>query len=613
MVNEGGLVKSQFIASAAVLVLLATSRSATTAAVDLLPSHWPAEARQKAEQVERERWDPATAHVVTGKNGVISATVSPVAVLAGTYALEQGGTAADAAATVALTQVARQLGSVVSYAGIMTMLYYDSKSGRVYSMDAGYDSYRGETDPASIPNADLGSLGAITGLAPPPAGAAVGRETLVPGFMAGIEAMHKRFGKLPFKSLFTPAIAYAKNGVTVSPHLAGFFAMRASVLAKTPEGQLFLHQAGNDLPKAGDNFVQPDLAKTLAGVAEHGASYMYTGAWGRDFVAAVQKAGGKATAADLAAYTVSWNEPYTAHVFGHTVYVNGAPNYTVYQVLTGLNIAEALGLERRGPYWSDPAGLVDLTRIGEFVGGGPVLNPAAIDVLKSKGIDTSTEAQRTQRFGQAVAPLMGELFAAPPSADTHHSNSIVVVDKSGNIAVVTHTINAVIWGGTGIVVGGIPLPDSAGFQQQRLALLKPGDRVPNEIACTLTFEGAKPVLATAPIGSSLIPETIKTILGVIGQKLSPKAVVAAPAVLVNFDATGGSPVPLGQRPLNVPAGAYAADFLDHLKSLGVTVRELPAATARGLRGTLAIVAIDPATGIASSPNVPGVMVFAEAR
>ena len=33
-----------------------------------------------------------------------------------------------------------------------------------------------------------------------------GRETLVPGFMAGIEAMHSRFGRLPFADLFEPAI-----------------------------------------------------------------------------------------------------------------------------------------------------------------------------------------------------------------------------------------------------------------------------------------------------------------------------------------------------------------------------------------------------------------------
>ena len=60
--------------------------------------------------------------------------------------------------TTALTQVATQLGSVVSYAGIFTVVYYDAKSHKVYSMDAGFNSYLEETDPKSIPVSNLGPL-----------------------------------------------------------------------------------------------------------------------------------------------------------------------------------------------------------------------------------------------------------------------------------------------------------------------------------------------------------------------------------------------------------------------------------------------------------------------
>ena len=64
-----------------------------------------------------------------------------------------------------------------------------------------------------------------------------GRETLVPGFMAGIEAMHARFGRLPFADLFEPAIWYAERGVIVNPPLSGCFALRREFLARTPEGR----------------------------------------------------------------------------------------------------------------------------------------------------------------------------------------------------------------------------------------------------------------------------------------------------------------------------------------------------------------------------------------
>jgi gamma-glutamyltranspeptidase/glutathione hydrolase len=456
-------------------------------AVDLSPGKWPVAEREKLEQQESASWSPATAASIDGSGGMVSATVSPVAVYAGLQALRQGGTAADAAATTALTQITTQLGSVVSYAGVFTMVYYDAKTRKVYSMDAGYNSYLHETDPATIPVADFGM--ALPGLTPT-VGGAKGRETLVPGFMAGVEAMHKRFGKLPFKDLFAPALWYDTHGVLISPHLAGFFTMREKLLSRTAEGRAFLTQAGGTIPKAGALFIQPELAKTLKAISEQGSQYMYTGAWGKKFVELVQRDGGKVTAEDLTRYKPIWSEPYHEKVFNHTVYVNGAPHYGAYDLIAGLNLAEAMQLDRKGPYWSDAATLQGLQRISEIVSGAPVMNAKVVEFLKSKGVDTSPANQLTKGYAAKVAPLVDELFAVPADNGPHHSNSIVVVDKEGNIAAITHTINTVIWGDTGIIVDGIPLPDSAAFQQARLATIKPGDRVPHEILDTIVLDEA---------------------------------------------------------------------------------------------------------------------------
>jgi len=83
---------------------------------------------------------------------------SPIAVYAGMQALNAGGTAADAAATVALTQIATELGSYVSYAGVLQLIYFDAKSNKVT---------RSERDgiptalkhPRRFPFSALGSLG----------------------------------------------------------------------------------------------------------------------------------------------------------------------------------------------------------------------------------------------------------------------------------------------------------------------------------------------------------------------------------------------------------------------------------------------------------------------
>lgn len=588
----------------AILAAALLLTTGTAVAADLSPASWPAADRQRTEQQEFQSWAPTSAQLRSGKAGMISATVSPIAVEAGLQALRKGGTAADAAAAVALTQVTTQLGSVVSYAGIMTVVYYDAGSGKVWSLDAGYGTYHDETDPSRIPQSDLSAL---IGGAPPPPAPDLGRQTLVPGFMAGIEALQTRFGRLPLRDTLAPAIWYAKNGVRISPPLAYFFQARQKQLARTEEGTRFLHQAGNDLPRVGDLFQQPELASTLQAVAHDGARTMYSGPWAKAFVSTVRREGGKATLGDLDSYRPVWSEAASTSVFGHTVYTNAGTSFAPYQLLTALNAAEAMNLQARGPYWSDADTFRALDRLGQVVAGAPRLNPLLEKALKEKGIDTSPAGQRSKAYAQALASALPGLYAVA-DGDTHHSNALVVVDKAGNIAVMTHTINSVIWGDTGIVVGGIPIPDSAGFQQLRMAELKPGDRLPNEIADTLVMDaGHRPVLAGAVIGSSMLPEVLRVIVSHVAQHQPLAAVASAPPLLINTDPKSYV-LPFAQRPTIVPQGAYDAAFLARLRSSGSTIVELPVATVTGVRGTLALVGFE--GQVKSTPETPGVMVYA---
>jgi gamma-glutamyltranspeptidase/glutathione hydrolase len=574
---------------------------------ELSPSSWPKAEREQIEQSESTTVSPIEARSVEGNGGIISATVSPLSVYAGIQTLKHGGNAADAAATTALTQVTMQLGSVVSYAGIFTMLYYDAKAHQVYSLDAGYNSYLHETDPKSIPVGDLGPL-PVTSAPKPTAGGAKGRETLVPGFMAGVEAMHSRFGRLPFGSLFDPAVWYAENGVRISPVLQYYFMARGKFLSRTPEGQTFMRQAGDETPKTGDLFVQPELAKTLKAICQQGSRYMYTGPWAEDFVRIVRREGGQVTADDLKRYEPVWSEPCKETVFGHTVYVNGPPHLGAQSLFTGLNLAEALKLDEKGPYWTDPATFQALARIGPVVTVAPLIGKRTADLLRSKGVDLSPSAQLGKDYAQALAPLFDRIFTPPAGDDPKHSNAIVVVDRDGNIAAITHTINSVIWGDTGIVVGGIPIPDSASFQQAALAAIKPGDRVPHRIIDTIAFEGDTPILATASIGSSLVPECIRALLGVLGQHQDLATIMRAPPLLANVSMSVIER-PAWQLSVPVPPDAYSAEFISKLKALGLVLDEMPSATVAGLRGTLAAVSIDPKTGKRTAVDQPGIYVF----
>ena len=308
-----------------------------------------------------------------------------------------------------------------------------------------------------------------------------------------------------------------------------------------------------------------------------------------------------------------WIVPYEVlllfdsfHPQYHLISGAGGPSGP-YNLFAGMNVAEALKLNQQGPYWIDPETFRDLARINKIVIGAPFVSKDISEILRRRGIEVSPSAQLTKGYAQAVARILDQLSASPVDNDPKHSNAIVVVDRRGNIAAVTHTINAVIWGDTGIVVGGIPIPDSAAFQQQRLAGMRPGDRVPHEIIDTIAFNGDKPVLATGSIGSSLVPETIRVLLGVLGQHQDIATVMSEPPLLLTFDP--GADLTSSRQSVSIPKGVYGEDFIAKVKALGMEVTEITVATSAGLRGTLAAIAIDPKTGKRTAINQPGVMVF----
>ena len=137
---------------------------------------------------------------------------------------------------------------------------------------------------------------------------------------------------------------------------------------------------------------QPELAATLRAVAEQGARTMYNRDWAKAFVAAVQRDGGKVTLQDMEDYRPTWSEPAHTSFFNHDVYVGGSPNLSAYQLLTALNVASALHVDRGGAYWTDPQMFCDLNRISSVVGGGPVLLPQTASLLRAKGMMSRRKA-----------------------------------------------------------------------------------------------------------------------------------------------------------------------------------------------------------------------------
>jgi gamma-glutamyltranspeptidase/glutathione hydrolase len=140
----------------------------------------------------------------------------------------------------------------------------------------------------------------------------------VPGSVAGLWALHQRFGSRPWKALLAPAIRFAEQGIPVDaefarsasealPRLARFAASRA----------LFLN---GDQPLAiGETFRNPDLARVLRRIAREGRADFYTGATAQLLLREMRRGGGLLQQRDLTSYEARWREPIEFSYRGHTI------------------------------------------------------------------------------------------------------------------------------------------------------------------------------------------------------------------------------------------------------------------------------------------------------
>ena len=584
--------QARIAALAAALLTVQASPWAPAQAADLSPAHWPAAERAQLEAAEAANY-PDTVSRPQSRGAMVSATMSPVAVHAGMEALRQGGTAADAAVATALTQVEINLNSFVSYAGIAELVYYEAKTGKVYAMDAGWAPYAGEKDPASIPLAETVLLGAIM----PPAGAAPaqGRQTLVPGFMAGMAAAHSRFGRLPFASLFEPAIWYAEHGVPASRRLMSYYPREKAVLSRTPEGRAYLAQ-GDEAQIGPDRRIRtPEVAALLRHVARQGPGYMYRGPWAQRFVDQVRAAGGAATLEDLANYKVAWETPLSARFGDATVWAPGAGNNSACAVLQSLALLDALGGRKLAPYWRDADSFAAYTRAIKIA--------FAQAYMIQEDPENACPARLTAAYAQAEAPQLPALVKGLEGGigTGHHSASVVAIDRWGNVAALVHTINGEM---TALVVDGVPLGAPAAGLQSRIAATPPGGHVAGDMAPVIALRNGKPVAAVASIGTSLHGETVRMTAGLLSG-IDPVMLGFAPPLLNAMETAHDTSEPL-------PQGAYRAEVRAGIAALGVPLREVPRNLIPLLRGDVAFATLDPG-GDRRTAEVPVVPTFADGR
>jgi gamma-glutamyltranspeptidase/glutathione hydrolase len=208
--------------------------------------------------------------------------------------MQKGGNAFDA-------MVATQLALAVAYPvagniGGGGFMVYRKSNGDFGSLD-----YR-EKAPLNVhKNMYLDSLGNVIPDMSTKGATAVG----VPGTIAGIIEVHKKFGKLSLKEIISPVIALAERGVVVTENQAERLAYyRAVFIEVNSDSTKFA-----TIYETGDTIKYPALAKTLKIIMEKGRDGFYKGEVAEKIARHIQKKGGYITLEDLEKYEAQWRQP----------------------------------------------------------------------------------------------------------------------------------------------------------------------------------------------------------------------------------------------------------------------------------------------------------------
>jgi gamma-glutamyltranspeptidase len=200
--------------------------------------------------------------LVISSRGIV-ATSQVLASQAGADMLARGGSAVDAAiAANAVLSVMEPM--MAGPGGDLFAIYRDGKTGKVSGLNASGWAPSGLTidflKQKGIREMPRSGIYSVT----------------VPGCVDGWEKLHRKFGRLPWKDLFGPAIYVAGNGFPVPERLAYLWSLGITASCKDPVCRAALLPSGR-APKEGEMFRNPDLANALRILSEQGASAFYQG------------------------------------------------------------------------------------------------------------------------------------------------------------------------------------------------------------------------------------------------------------------------------------------------------------------------------------------------
>jgi gamma-glutamyltranspeptidase / glutathione hydrolase len=323
-----------------------------------------------------------------------------------------------------------------------------------------------------------------------------------PRLVAGLFALHQRFGRLPWAALVAPAVHLARTGFGIDYFSAAVLAHEMRTLQQDAEARELYYPGGAPIPPPIDSppvrLCNPGLADALQAIAEAGPTALSEGKLADAIIEEVGGKGGILSSADLAAATagvaVLEDVRPAVHFRGFRIYISPLPS-------GGLTAAQILGiLDRLSPLGGAPSrparyerfALASAHAFADRLSGmsgsdGP---EAVSELLSAKRLDTAATAVQAGRVSRALVGAGHH----PSTATT----CLTAVDGDGGLVSLTQTLLSFFGSQLGIRGYGFHLNDGMLWFDPR-----PGS--PNSIqGGKRALAAVSPLVAVSPDGTRRI-------------------------------------------------------------------------------------------------------------
>ena len=578
--------------------------------------------------------------VVRGKRGVVAGG-APLSVEAGLRILQRGGNAVDAGVATILAASVIEF-SHFSFGGEVPILIKlkgqkvaviegmgqaPMKATREFFVNRSHSDGTGQSS-TTMPSARKGGLIPSTGPL----------SATVPGILDACVTALDQFGTKTLAEVMEPALQLA-DGFPIDELRVQYIKTRAPIFSQWPDAKrVFL--PGGEIPKAGDIFVQADLARTLRAIvrAERLASkgtrnsrhaglmaardYFYRGPIARRIGEYMQANGGLIAADDFARFAAKVGEPVETDYHGYQVYkagfwTQGPAMVETLNMLEGFDLkkmghnspayihtlAEALklALADRDRYYGDP-NFVKIPATELLSKNYAALRRPLIDEGRASLAQQPGDPMNMKAVLASAVQTIGRASALPEIERANDTTCVNVVDKDGNLFSATPSgawLPAVVAGDTGVLMG--QRLQSSLTDPNSPNVVAPGKRPRITLTPTIVLKGGEPFMVlSTPGGDNQDQALLQVLLNIIEFGMNPQEAVEAPRFDTQHYVSSFDDHEFLPGSLNVES-RVSLKTIQELSQKGHKVK------VQGEWGTLSaptVIMFDPKTGVASAGADP---------